>query len=181
MYKRFNYAIAISDPDPSTNDALWSIYDFGVGKRLTSEAWKPASNGGIEKDSAAFHKALVANKNIISIAIDNIDLSKPINKNFPKLTVGKHYNQIHVQVNQFRQGKIYKDTSVVHVEIDGHASPGEFEIGDVDNEMVSRIILFEVSVVQTKVLTIPAGVFIGGGAGTFVSAICRVAGGRVGK
>lgn len=102
-------------------------------------------------------------------------------KNFPKLTVGKHYQQVLVRVLQLHMGIIHKDRFAPNVQIDGHqvANNGD-EFAAVDNYQRGMITLYNVTVLETKLLSIPKGVFPSGPqAGTFSSAVCKVTAARI--
>jgi hypothetical protein len=176
MGNNLNFEIAISDPEYIDNEAFWNIYDFGVGKRLAPEDWKNEHSN--LKDTASIRKALAASHNTVSFAMDVIDFSNPVNRNFPKLTAGKHYDQILVRVNSFHSGLYHSNTKGFEVAADGHSNDLKLEYDG--NYGKALITLYHVSIQQAKVVPIPKdGLLQGPKVGTFSCAVCKVAAARI--
>jgi len=178
MGKAFNYEVSVSDPAYVDNRGSWSIYDFGVGKRVTPDSWKPVSNGEADKTTEGLRKALAANHNLVSFAIDPEDLTNPTHKRFPRLTPGKRFDQVLVRVNSFMHGRILKKGEKYVDMGDGH-STGDGEFGVIDNVNRGLITLFHVVVLENKTLSVPQDVFISARTGAFVSSICKVGAARL--
>lgn len=174
MAKTYNYEISISDPKYD-KPGSWSILDFGVGRRVKVEDWKKRNNGDADKSTDGLRKMLAANKNLVSIAIDNINLKDPMWANFPKFVPGVFYDRVLVRIKQFMMDTVYKGPHIDGLNA-GHNSVGADygELVPVDNFSRGVITLYHLKVLQTKLLTIPAGVFSGGGGGVFSSVLCKV-------